>query len=82
MKHTAVKRNKNSILTEEHFKDKNVKVRISMFIPLDVQNAFRDEAKELGIGYQTLMQMHLRLAMAGRLNQELSTREKSRNKAG
>ena len=47
-------------LTDEDMRPENVKVTISMRMPADVLDAYRERAKKLGIGYQTLMQMKLR----------------------
>jgi predicted DNA binding CopG/RHH family protein len=50
-------------LTADDFRDENVKVRISMFVPVSLQKAYKEEALDLGIGYQTLMQMKLKEAL-------------------
>lgn len=55
-----INRMREPLFTEEDFKPENIKIRISMMIPLDLQEAYRAEAERLGIGYQTLMQMKLR----------------------
>lgn len=47
-------------LTEEDLKPENVRIRISMLIPEDLLDAYREEAAKRGIGYQTLMQIKLR----------------------
>lgn len=63
MKSKEIKRNKESLLSSEDFRPENVKVRISMFIPLSLQHAYKAEAAKLGVGYQTLMQMKLKEAI-------------------
>jgi hypothetical protein len=60
MKSKKIKRSETDILSEEDFHPDNVKIRISMFIPLSLQDAYRAEAEKLGIGYQTLMQIKLK----------------------
>lgn len=47
-------------LTDDDLRPENIKITISMRMPADVLDAYRERAKKLGIGYQTLMQMTLR----------------------
>jgi uncharacterized protein (DUF4415 family) len=47
-------------LTDDDMRPANIKVAISMRMSADVLDAYRERAKKLGIGYQTLMQMKLR----------------------
>lgn len=58
------RRGKRDLLTEEDLKPENVRMRISMMLPLDLMDAYKAEAEKLGIGYQTLMQMRLREALS------------------
>ncbi len=76
MKSKKISRNKEDLLTEEDFKPENVKVRISMFVPLSLQKAYKVEASKLGIGYQTLMQMKLKEAINNPLEKRVSAIEK------
>ena len=59
MKHKS-KKERESLILEKDLKHENIKIRISMLVPLDLQEAYKAEAEKLGIGYQTLMQMKLR----------------------
>lgn len=52
-------------LTEEDFAEKNVKVRISMYVDLDIVRHFKAEAARTGDKYQTLMNRKLREATFG-----------------
>ena len=50
-------------LTEKDMSPENVKANITIRISGDVLEAYRAEAKKMGIGYQTLMQIKLREAI-------------------
>jgi predicted DNA binding CopG/RHH family protein len=82
MKSKKISRNKEDILTDEDFKSENVKIRISMFIPLSLQEAYKSEAAKLGIGYQTLMQMKLKEALDNSFERRLAEVEKKLKKHG
>jgi uncharacterized protein (DUF4415 family) len=51
---------KKDLLTDEMMKPENVKANITIRISGDLLDAYRAEAKKLGIGYQTLMQIKLK----------------------
>jgi predicted DNA binding CopG/RHH family protein len=55
----TMKKNKEpkSLLTNEDVKSENIKANITIRISGELLNAYRAEAKKLGIGYQTLMQI-------------------------
>lgn len=75
MKSKKINRMKKNILSEEDFKPENVKVRINMFVSEDLLETYRDAAKKLGIGYQTLMQIKLREAMDHSLEKRIEAIE-------
>ena len=52
-----------ALLKDEDLKPENIKSNITIRMPLDLLDAYRERADELGIGYQTLMQMTLRRAL-------------------
>lgn len=54
---------KSALISEEDLKPENMRIRISMMVPVDLMDAYRAEAQKLGIGYQTLMQLKLREAL-------------------
>lgn len=60
MKSKRISRKKETLFSAADFRPENVKVRITMFVAQDVLEAYRREADSRGIGYQTLMQEHLR----------------------
>lgn len=76
MKSRKISRSKEDILNEEDLKPENVKIRISMFIPLSLQKAYKSEAAQLGVGYQTLMQMKLKEALENPLEKRVAAIEK------
>jgi len=55
---------KEPLLTEDDLKPENVKANITIRMSLDLLDLYRAEAKRLGIGYQTLMQMKLKEAIS------------------
>ena len=64
------------MITEDDIKSENAKIRISMFIPISLQDAYKVEAAKLGIGYQTLMQIKLREALDNPIEDRLARVEK------
>jgi uncharacterized protein (DUF4415 family) len=61
MEKTKFKTGKESRIPKDEFDDKNVKIRISMFVDGDVLDAVKKTAKKSGgIGYQTLINQKLR----------------------
>lgn len=65
------------LITENDLKPENARIRISMLIPEDLLDAYREEAAKKGIGYQTLMQIKLREGLESRdLESRLSKIEK------
>jgi uncharacterized protein (DUF4415 family) len=65
MKSKKINRIKD-MFTEDDFKPENVKANITIRMPLDLLDLYRAEAKRLGIGYQTLMQMKLRESISSK----------------
>jgi len=60
-KNNKVKTGKINHLAKDEFEVKNIKLRISMFLDLDVLDAVKKAAKKQGnIGYQTLINQKLR----------------------
>jgi uncharacterized protein (DUF4415 family) len=55
-----IKYEKNDHLTEEDLDPKNVKERISIWVPEEVVSAFRNRAEKEDSKYQTLMNEALR----------------------
>ena len=51
---------KTSQIKAEDLKPENLRITISMRLPGDLIDGYREQAEKLGIGYQTLMQMRLR----------------------
>jgi hypothetical protein len=47
-------------ITDDDVKPENLRITISMRIPGDLLDAYREKAERLGVPYQTLMQMKLR----------------------
>ena len=68
------KKTKN-ILTDEDMKPQNAKWNITIRMSGDLLDAYRAEAARLGIGYQTLMQMKLREAIANPLEKRVEAIE-------
>ena len=64
------------MITEDDIKSENAKIRISMFIPISLQDAYKAEAAKLGVGYQTLMQIKLREALDNPIEDRLARVEK------
>ncbi|MCM2282020.1 MAG: BrnA antitoxin family protein [Bdellovibrionaceae bacterium] len=54
---------RRDLLNANDIEPRNVKERITCMIDEDVVNWLRGEADEMGIGYQTLLNMKLREAM-------------------
>ena len=50
----------NVNVPEDAFEDRNVKIRISTFLPIDIIKELKRRALEKGIGYQTLLSQMLR----------------------
>jgi predicted DNA binding CopG/RHH family protein len=75
MKSKKISRKKESILSEEDFKPENVKVRINMLVSEDLLQTYREAARKLGIGYQTLMQIKLKEAMDHSLEKRIEAIE-------
>lgn len=71
------------LLTGEHMSPENIKANITIRISGDLLDAYRAEAERLGIGYQTLMQIKLREALANPLEKRVQILEKAlKGKAG
>lgn len=70
-----------NLLSEEDLKPENVRMRISMMMPLDLIDAYKSEAEKLGIGYQTLMQLKLREALSNPLEKRIEALEKKLKRA-
>lgn len=70
-----------NILTEEDLKPENIRMRISMMMPLDLIDSYKAEAEKLGIGYQTLMQLKLREALGNPLEKRIEALEKKMKRA-
>ena len=64
-KNADIQYGKKDKLKESDFEPKNVGHRISIVVPVDVLMAFREQAGEEGIGYQTLMNRVLRSHLSG-----------------
>jgi uncharacterized protein (DUF4415 family) len=64
------------LLTDEDLKPENVKANITIRMSGDLLDAYRAEAARLGIGYQTLMQIKLREAIANPLEKRIAKLEK------
>ena len=64
------------LLTDEDMKPENVKANITIRMSGDLLDAYRKEAARLGIGYQTLMQIKLREAIANPLEKRIEKLEK------
>jgi len=52
-------------LSNEDVKPENIKIRVNMFMDLDVVEHFRKLSKEKGLGYQTLVNQALREYVSG-----------------
>jgi uncharacterized protein (DUF4415 family) len=66
MKTKKTKQNKvRELLTDDDVRPENVKIRVNMFMDLDVVEHFRKQAKEKGLGYQTLINQALREYASG-----------------
>jgi uncharacterized protein (DUF4415 family) len=77
-----IKRAPKDILTDEDLKPENIKANITIRISGDVLDAYRTEAKRLGIGYQTLMQMKLKEGLERQLERRIEALERKFNKHG
>ncbi len=64
------------LLTDEDMKPENIKANITIRMSGDLLDAYRAEAARLGIGYQTLMQMKLREAIANPLEKRVEKLER------
>jgi hypothetical protein len=53
-------------IPDEDFDPKNVKIRVTAFMDLDLIDALKAEAKESGTKYQTLMNQKLRDSVFGK----------------
>lgn len=53
------------LLSDEDVRPENVKIRVNMFMDLDVVEHFRKLAKDKGLGYQTLINQALREHVSG-----------------
>ncbi len=52
-------------LSDEDVRSKNIKIRVNMFMDLDVVEHFRKLGKAKGLGYQTLINQALREYVSG-----------------
>lgn len=52
-------------LTEDDLLPENIKIRVNMFMDLDIVDHFRAQAKRKGLGYQTLINQALRDYISG-----------------
>lgn len=64
-KNSKIKYGDKDLLTEHDLKSENIRHRISIVIPEDVLMNLREEAKKLGLGYQTLINQILRRHVTG-----------------
>lgn len=72
MSSKKIKRSSESLFSEEDFQAANSKERVNCMIDGDIVNWMRAKAANLGIGYQTYMNMRLR----GLMNNDHSMRKK------
>lgn len=78
-KNADIQYGKKDKLKDSNFESKNIGHRISIVVPEDVLMAFREQAGEEGVGYQTLMNRVLRdhLSESKTLMKRLSKLEKA-----
>ena len=62
----------NINIPAEDFKNENVRIQISIKIPIDLLKAYRDEAEKQKKGYQTLIQETLRKSLPFNKKSQLS----------
>ncbi len=60
------KKKKKPILNDEDLKLENISANITIRLNAELLNLYKDWAKELGIGYQTLMKIKLTEALKGK----------------
>lgn len=60
IKNKALKYGTKNLLSDEDFKPRNVKQRISIMIDQDILIAYKKKAKQEGLKYQTLINQALR----------------------
>jgi uncharacterized protein (DUF4415 family) len=53
------------LLSDEDLRSENVKIRVNMFMDLDVVEHFRKLSKDKALGYQTLINQALREYVSG-----------------
>lgn len=75
------KAKEKSTLKEKDLSPENIRMRISMMMPLDLIDTYKAEAEKLGIGYQTLMQIKLREAIGNPLEKRIEALEKKLKRA-
>lgn len=73
-KKADIKTNSKDSLRDEDFDSKNIRHRISIVIPEDILEYYRNLAKEKGLGYQTLMNQALRDAASSNVDTSLINR--------
>ncbi len=67
---STLKQHARPLLREEDFKDHNIKVRVNIYIDLDIIKALKQDAHQKKIGYQTLLNQKLREVVLGQENLE------------
>lgn len=76
MKTKKASQGKNpKLLTDKDLLPENIKIRVNMFMDLDVVEHFRKQAKEKGLGYQTLINQALREHASGHKSLERRVEE-------
>lgn len=70
------------LLTEDDVRSENVKIRVNMFMDLDVVEHFRKSSQETGLGYQTLINQALREYVSGRKSLEKRVEELEKRLVG
>ncbi len=68
-------RESKPLLTEDDFKPENIKANITIRMSSALLDAYRAEAKRLGIGYQTLMQINLQKALDNKIEKRIEDLE-------
>lgn len=61
-----MEKKKKPILSDEDLKLENISANITIRLNAELLNLYKDWAKELGIGYQTLMKIKLTEALKGK----------------
>jgi len=69
---TTSKKRTRRLLSSKDIEDRNIKVRISTYLDMDVLKTLKAEAKKKHMGYQTLLNQKLREALFE--DQSLETR--------